>query len=108
MPGMNPKQMEKLMHQMGIQSENVSAKRVVIELEEGNLIVEDPQVTQIKMQGQVSFQVAGNVRKEESILKEDVKLIMEKTGCSREQATAALQECGGDIAEAIVKLESKE
>lgn len=106
MPNMDPKQMEKLMRQMGIKSKNLEAKRVVIELEEGNLIVEQPQVTEINMQGQTSFQVAGTVTKEEKIKEDDVNLIIEKTSCTKEQAIAALQESKGDIAEAILKLES--
>lgn len=105
LPNMNPAQMEKLMRQMGIQSHEIPAKRVVIELEEGNLIIEQPQVTEIRMQGQTSFQIAGQVTKEDRMKEEDIALVMEKTGCTREQAMEALAQNNGDIAEAILRLE---
>lgn len=95
------------MRQMGIASQQLEAKRVLIETDEGTLIIEPPQVTRITMQGQTSFQIAGPVRKEESAAakEEDIALIMEKTGCTRKQALEALAACDGDIAEAILRLE---
>ena len=36
---------------------------------------------------------------------EDVKLVMEAAGCNRDAARRALRETGGDLAEAIVKLQ---
>ena len=48
--GMDPKKMVQLMKQMGIDSKEISAKKVVIETDEGSLIIEEPQVTQITMQ----------------------------------------------------------
>lgn len=103
LPNMNPAQMEKLMRQMGIQSKTLEARRVVIEMEDGNLVIEQPHVTEIRMQGQASFQIAGNAVKEERIKEEDITLVMEKTGCTREEAMKALAEAKGDIAEAILK-----
>lgn len=106
--GMDPKKMQALMKQMGIQNEEINAKTVIIETDSGKIIVEDPQVMQITMQGQKSFQVSGNVRVEESS-EDDIKLIMEQTGCSEDEAKAALEKSNGDIAEAIVSLtEGKE
>ena len=105
--GIDPRKMDSLMKQMGIKSENIDATRVIIETGNTKLVIDQPQVTQITMQGQKSFQIAGNVR-EESSSEEDVKIIMEKTGCTNEQAKDALQKSNGDLAEAIILLEAKE
>ena len=37
---------------------------------------------------------------------DDIKLVMEETGCTREEAIKALRETNGDIAEAIVRIQS--
>lgn len=116
--GMNPGQMKKLMQQMGIKNTEVPATRVVIESENGNLVVENPQVTMIEMGGQKSLQVIGEIREEKagegaSVPKEsaktqsDVEIIMEKSGCEQEQAEKALKEANGDIVEAIMIVENK-
>ncbi|MEW6721679.1 MAG: nascent polypeptide-associated complex protein [Candidatus Micrarchaeota archaeon] len=109
MPGMDPKKMQALMKQMGIKSEEIAASRVVIETAEGAIIVDEPQVVKITMQGQSSFQVSGSVRKEEKSSAEDVKMVMEQAGCTEAEAAEALEKSGGDIAQAILSLtESKE
>ena len=61
LPGMNPKQMAKVMKQMGIQSEDVDAEEVIIKTADKNIIVSNPSVTRIKMKGQETFQVMGEV-----------------------------------------------
>ncbi|MBI5226970.1 nascent polypeptide-associated complex protein [Candidatus Micrarchaeota archaeon] len=108
--GIDPRKMDALMKQMGIKSENIDATRVIIETQNGKLIIDQPQVTQVTMQGQKSFQIAGAVRVEEpsNSNEDDLKIIMEKTGCTLEQATDALTKSNGDLAEAIMLLEAKE
>jgi nascent polypeptide-associated complex subunit alpha len=107
--GMDPKKMQAMMRQMGIKSEEIDATSVVIETESQNIIIENPQVTKISMQGQDSFQIAGNVRVEGKTSQEDVTMVMEQAGCSEDEARAALEKSDGDIAEAIVLLtEGKE
>ncbi len=105
--GMDPRKMEAMMKQMGIKSQNIDAKRVVIETESGKIVVENPQIVQITMQGQKSFQISGEIKEEAS--DDDIKMVMEQAGVSRDEAEAALKEADGDIAEAILKLsEEKE
>jgi len=107
--GMDPKKMDALMRQMGIKSEPIEASSVVIETASGKIIIDQPQVVQVTMQGQKTFQVSGVVRTEEKSSEEDVKMVMEQAGCSEEEAKAALEKSGGNIAEAIVALsEGKE
>ncbi|MCX6776727.1 MAG: nascent polypeptide-associated complex protein [Candidatus Micrarchaeota archaeon] len=103
--GMNPKQMQRMMEQMGIKNKEIKAERVIIEKEDGQLIITEPQVVEITMQGQRSFQIVGKVEEKNAMKEDDVKLVMEKTGASRERVEQALDECKGDIAEAIMKLQ---
>jgi nascent polypeptide-associated complex subunit alpha len=106
MGGMNPKKMQGIMKQMGISQEEVDAERVIIEGSESNIVIDNPQVSRVTMQGQETFQIVGEAReegKEVKITEEDVKLVVEKTGKSEEEARKALEE-SGDLGEAIVKL----
>ncbi|MEM3030367.1 MAG: nascent polypeptide-associated complex protein [Candidatus Micrarchaeia archaeon] len=102
--GMNPKQMQRLLQQMGIKSEEIKAKRVVIEGEEGEIVVSEPHVVLIEMQGQKSFQVTGRVEEKKGGSEEDAKLVAQQAGVGLEEARKALEEEGGDIAAAILKL----
>jgi nascent polypeptide-associated complex subunit alpha len=103
----DPKKMNALMKQFGVNQEEIDASKVIIEKNDGNkLIIENPSVVKIKMQGQESFQIVGNVEEvsdQEKFSDEDIKTIIEKTGCSEEEARDALSETG-DLAEAIFKL----
>ena len=106
MGGMNPKKMQAMMKQLGIKQDEIDASRVVIEKNDGDsIIIENPSVVKIAMQGQESFQITGDVSEESgSAIKEgDVELVMEKTGKSEEEVRKTLEETQ-DIAEAIVKL----
>ena len=102
--GMDPKKMKGLMKQMGINQEEIEASRVIIEKEGGKIVIENPSVQKITMQGQTSFQIAGEISEEaEGIREEDIAMVAEKTGKSKAEAKKALEETN-DIAEAIVKL----
>lgn len=109
MPGMDAKGMAKMMAQMGIKTEELDSSRVIIELKEGGrLVVFEPQVVQIEMKGQKSFQISGKVQEEQEAAEDDIKMVMEAAGCSREEAQNALRETAGDIAEAIIRLKGDE
>ena len=103
--GLNPKKMQAMMKQLGISQEDIEAIRVIIEKSDGKIIIENPSIQKIKMQGQESWQITGESREEaeEGISEEDINLIIEKTGKSESEVRKALEETG-DIAEAIVKL----
>ena len=107
-PGkINPKQMQQMMKSMGIKSETIPAERVVIELADKKIVIDQPNVSAIEAQGQKTYTVMGSERVEESISNDDIALVMEKTGSSREKAAQALHDQHGDIAEAILTLQSK-
>ncbi len=107
LPGLNPKKMQAVMKQMGIAQEDISALRVIIEKTDDNkIIIENPSVTKIKMQGQESFQITGDIHEElgeVKISKEDIQTIIGKTNCTEEQAKEVLEKTG-DLAEAILEL----
>jgi len=104
LPNLDPKKMQAVMKQMGINQEEIDASRVIIEQTDGNkTIIDNPSVMKIKMQGQESFQISGNVSEEAGNSEEDVQTIVEKTGVDETKAKEALEQTG-DLAEAILKL----
>ncbi len=106
-PGMNPKQMGKMMAQMGITQKEIGANKVTISLSDKDLVIDNPQVVEVTMQGITTYQVVGNAREEsrQAFTDDDVAMVAEQTGKLPEEARAALESTGGDIAEAIVSLQ---
>jgi nascent polypeptide-associated complex subunit alpha len=105
-PGINPKKMQAVMKQMGISQEEIDAQKVIIEKSDGSkIIIQEPSVTKIKMQGQENFQITGIIleEEEEKISESDIKIVMEKTGCTKKQAEKSLEKTG-DLAESILEL----
>jgi len=106
--GMNPRQMKKLMRQFGIKMEEMEGVReVVIKLEGREVVLKNPVVTVMVVQGEKTYQIvpeSEEVREVLEIPEEDVQLVMEQAGVDREAALKALKETKGDIAEAILKL----
>ncbi len=104
---LNPKKMQGMLKQMGINQEEIPASKVTIEKPDNTKItIENPNVQKVTMQGQETFQISGKVKEESSpvsISEEDIKMVMDKTSCSHEQALSTLKETN-DIAEAIMKL----
>ena len=101
-PGLNPKNMEKMMKQMGIKQEDIDADEVIIKTSNGNLVIKNPKVTKINMQGHENFQISGDVHEESN--EEDIKTIIEKTGVSEKIAKETLEKNNGDLAETILEL----
>lgn len=118
MRGVNPRQMKQAMKRLGITTEELSGvEEVVIRTRDKEYIVKDAAVTMMDMQGQRTFQIVGEAtiqdRKasadkpaEASVPDEDVQLVMDQTGATREAAAKALKETGGQPAEAILKIMS--
>src|SRR5512136_2605973 len=103
--GLDPRKMKAMMKQMGINQDEIEANRVIIEQSDKKIIIENPNVQKITMQGQTSYQISGDEHEENvGVSEDDVVLVAQKTGKSRNEAKKALEDSGGDIAEAIVKL----
>jgi len=89
-------------------------EQVIIKTSSKEIIIEEPEVAMLEMQGQKIFQVTGGkitektaVRKPTGVAEEDVRLVADQTGKSLEIARKALEECQGDLAKAILLLQSK-
>ena len=104
MPGMNPRQMNKMMQKMGIKQDEIEASEVIIKTPEKNLIIKNPSVTKVDMMGQKTFQIIGEVTEESSISEEDINTVSEQANVSKEEAKKELEKTSGDLAEAIVNL----
>lgn len=120
--GMNPRKMQKMMEQMGIDLEELDAEAVVITLESGeDLVFEDPDVTRMDARGQQTYQIVGEpvtqdqpepastddsgASESDGIPADDVELVMQRAGVDEETARDALEEADGDLASAISQLE---
>ena len=112
LPGMNPRKVQQMMKQMGIQQVDVPATEVIIKTEEKEIIITNPSVQKVNMMGNENFQISGEITEREisttpDISEEDVKTVMEQTGKSEEEVKSALEETEGDLAEAIMKLKEE-
>ncbi|HZX34054.1 MAG TPA: nascent polypeptide-associated complex protein, partial [archaeon] len=92
----------------GIKSEDINAKKVIFELKDGSkLVIENPNVSAIEMQGQKTYTVSGVEKMEAGtpgIPEEDIAMVAEQAKVSKEKARKAIEETEGDIAAAIEKL----
>jgi nascent polypeptide-associated complex subunit alpha len=103
-PSLDPQKMQQMLKKMGMKMDNIPATQVIIKTDSGNITIGNPQVIKTTVQGQVVFQVSGDV-KEQSSSDEDIKLVIEQTGINDEKRVKqVLKETDGDIAEAIMKL----
>ena len=112
-PNLDPKKMQAMMKQFGVAQEEIDANRVIIEKEDKRIVIENPSIVKIKIQGQESFQISGDVREETVSLsendeiakfEEDIKTIIENTGCSENEARKSLENANGDLTEALLSL----
>lgn len=104
---LDPKKMQQVMKQLGMKQEDIEAERVIIECSDKNIIIENPNVQKVVMQGQESFQITGNISEQEKgISEQDIEQVMEKAQVSREKAEKALKNSKGDLAEAILSLQN--
>jgi nascent polypeptide-associated complex subunit alpha len=114
---MNPRDAKRMMQRMGMNMEGVEdVQEVIIRTPSKEIVIEAPEVAIVNMQGQKIFQVAGGKITERAperktataptISEEDAQLVAGQTGKSIEQARNALIESEGDLAKAILLLQS--
>jgi len=110
----SPREAKRMMQRMGLSMNTVEdVEQVVIKTGSKEIVIEEPEVAVLDVQGQHIFQVAGGKISEKTVEKklvvpeEDVRLVADQTGKSIEEARKALEECGGDLAKAILLLQSK-
>ncbi len=103
MPGMNPRDIQRIMKQLN--AKKIDAEEVIIKTKEGELVIKNPDVTQMGVSGNTVFQIMGDI--EEKSTQEDsndVKLIMEKTGKDEDTVKKTLEKNEGDMAQTILDL----
>jgi nascent polypeptide-associated complex subunit alpha len=113
---MSPRQMRRMMKQMGLK-EIEDVQEVIIRTLEKELVIKEPQVTVMTQAGQKLWQVVGQGAEERPlsgeeeavavIPEEDVHLVAQQAGVDVETARAALVDAGGDLAKAILALKTQ-
>ncbi len=108
---MNPRDVRRMMNQMGIKStEMPDVKEVIFKGKDKDYVIENASVTMIEAQGQKTFQVMGTFKEKpktqqvEEFDEEDIKLVMDQCNVPREKAKEALKKAGGEPAQAILDL----
>ncbi|MDD1721508.1 MAG: nascent polypeptide-associated complex protein, partial [Euryarchaeota archaeon] len=108
MRGMNPKKLQQMMKQMGIDVEELdNVQKIIIELSDKDLVFEDATVTVMTAGDKKTYQISGEPIERAKIVDDDINLVVEQAGVSDDEARKALQASGGDLAEAIMKLQTK-
>ena len=117
---MNPREQKRMMQRMGMNMDSVpDVNQVIIRTPTKDIVIDEPEVAILQVQGQKMYQVIGGQVSEQApgkltsaaaakpaFTEEDVQLVADQTGKSLEKAKEALEECGGDLAKAILLLQS--
>ena len=108
----NPREANRMMQRMGMQVKQVDdVTRVIIESASKRIVIDSPEVAIVTVQGQTVYQVGGGTAREEGpggeSPQEDAKLVASQAEVSVEEAAKALQQSGGDLAQAIIILKGK-
>jgi nascent polypeptide-associated complex subunit alpha len=108
---------KRMMQKMGMKVDEIKGvTEVLIRTATREIVIEEPIVTSVVVQGQRMYQITGGSAREGTpsaeaappeVPEEDVKLVAEQTGKTIDEARAALKESGGDLAEAILRLKQK-
>ena len=99
-----------MLDRMGVEMTNLpDVEEVLIRTSSKDVKIKDASVSEIVTKGMRVFQVMGNdveevEREKPKFTEEDVLLVAQQAGVSKERAKAALEESGGDLAQAIMKL----
>jgi len=108
---MDNRQARRAMERMGINMKEIpNVEEVIIRTSDKEMHITNASVSEVNAQGNRVFQVVGDVEETEvekkAFNEEDVLLVQQQAGVSRERAVAALEETDGEVARAILKLTS--
>jgi len=108
---MDNRNARRMMDRLGINMKEIpNVQEVVIRTTDKELHITNASVSEVNAQGSRMFQVAGDVEEVEverkAFSEEDILLVQQQTGVSKERAAAALEESDGEVARAILKLSS--
>ncbi|MCL6579510.1 MAG: nascent polypeptide-associated complex protein [Candidatus Bathyarchaeota archaeon] len=109
----SPREAKRMMQRMGMSMDAIEeVKEVIIKTTNKEIVIEEPEVAVLAVQGQKIYQVTGGkitektVERKLAIPEEDIRLVADQTGKSIEEARRALEDSGGDLAKAILLLQS--
>ena len=123
--GLDPRKMQQMMKQMGIDVDELDAEEVVITKSDGEqLVFDNPEITIMDARGQETYQVVGEPETrgadeasavesgdgDESggssgIPDEDVEIVAQQAGANEDDAREALEATDGDLAAAVERLQ---
>ena len=125
---MNPRKMEQMMDQMGIDLTEIDAEEVIIRTAEVEYVFDDADVQRMDAQGQQTYQVVGEPDErprgesgggadvadagdesgggEANVADQDVEIVAQRAGVSESAAREALAETD-DLAAAVRRLEDE-
>ncbi|PSQ12626.1 nascent polypeptide-associated complex protein [Halobacteriales archaeon QS_7_68_65] len=130
--GMNPRKLNQMMEQMGIDIEELDAEEIVIRTGDEELVFDQPDVQRMDAQGQATYTITGEPETraaggeeatplgagddgetgssgesggDDGIPEADVEIVAQRTGASEGDAREALEETDGDLAGAVSRLE---
>jgi nascent polypeptide-associated complex subunit alpha len=108
---------KRMMEKMGMKIDEIAGvTEVLIRTVTREIVIEEPVVTSVVVQGQRMYQITGGSARERTasakvappeVPEEDVTLVAAQTGKTVDEAKIALKESGGNLAEAILKLKQK-
>ena len=119
---MDSRRARRMMKQMGMNMNELGdIKRVILQGDKREIVIEGPQVTSITVQGTKMYQVSGGRETERKrttdveepeeisleIPEEDILLVAQQANVSVEVARRALEDSQGDLAQAIIKLQTR-
>ena len=124
---MNPRKMQQMMEQMGIDMSDIDAEEVIIRTPEEELVFTVAEVQLMEAQGQKTYQVVGDPESRErgesaselsegdeaaaessddsGVDEDDVEIVAMRTGVDEDTAREALEANDGDLADAVDELE---
>ncbi len=113
----SPREAKRMMQRMGLSmGEMPDVQEVIFRTSAKEIIIENPEVAVLDLHGQKIFQVTGDKITEKAaekktvipvIPEEDARLVADQTGKSLEEAKKALEETQGDLAKAILLLQTR-
>ncbi len=129
--GLDPRKMQQMMKQMGIEVDDIDAEEVIIRTADGKeLVFDGPDVTRMDARGQHTYQVVGDAEERDAsgtsgavesgtsgaaesesdsdtsaIPESDVEIVAQNASASKDEAREALEAENGDLAAAIERLE---
>lgn len=110
----SPRELKRQARRMGLSMGQMpDVLEVIFRTGTKEIIIENPEVAVLDLRGQKIFQVTGERIREQTVEKriaipeEDIRLVADQTGKSMEEAKRALEETEGDLAKAILLLQTE-